>query len=748
MLNMEERKKPLSREENKDSSLTDSSLIDRSSTKSYFSVLPKSLIAQLYTYLSLSERMRLVNTNREMCKINKSIALNLIGRRLTFDCFTQIKNITWNGLNLELSENSSLNLLQSTLPSLSKLALFKYRKDYEEDIFVNLESLFTPNIKCISLKQLIIRLNLKDLNFISICVNLRHLALNNCTVLSNVVALQMCCNLESLDIGYCNSLVTLEEIKNLPRLNKIEIKFCDNLTVIPGFENCPSLDYIEVFSCSKVSKVSNLANITDKVSANILTTSTITDTTLSKTIVTTPIKLLSTPTNTPSTVKLLTTVNIISCAALKDISGLENCSIKNLDLSNNSTLHTITAIASCTQLEELILDDYQSLNYEDPFQNDIILNCRALRLLSLNSVNISTLNGFEVFTSLKKLYLSDTHLLEDISSLSKCTNLEVLYLPSCTMLRDITAIGCCPLLTELDLSQCINVDNIIPLSKCINLTELNLAKCTGINNLELNNINLTKLIYSRGGITHLSGLRNCINLTNLYFSECPLLIDISVIRYMPNLNVIHIEKCPLLDNIDSISFCVNLVSLSLTCCTNLEDISHLVNCTKLKTLFLNWCTNLKNILALETCNLIESLFLSNTAVDNLSVVAYMPKLISLDISQTPIKCINSLSVAKQLKILLMSDCNLICDLSVLLNLSNLEKLTADGCSDIVDCTPILSCTKLRSLNLSRCPKILNISDLCSNEAFSHLRKYIDWRKDTLPIIIFDIYDLGEEQCFL
>eukprot|EP00935_MAST-01C_sp_MAST-1C-sp1_P001210 g1210.t1 len=168
----------------------------------------------------------------------------------------------------------------------------------------------------------------------------------------------------------------------------------------------------------------------------------------------------------PKAVTSLSLSQSIKVTTLKGIGVF--CELQVLRAVDCNKLISISALAGCTQLQELDLCACRKLENIVPLGKV----AASLRVLSLRETQVADLSVLKLCTSLEDLCLQYCRKLSDVSAISACTSLRKLNMASCRNITDISPIGSCVCLEELDLSNAAKVSDITMLSSCVKLVRI------------------------------------------------------------------------------------------------------------------------------------------------------------------------------------------------------------------------------------------------------------------------------------
>lgn len=281
---------------------------------------------------------------------------------------------------------------------------------------------------------------------------------------------------------------------------------------------------------------------------------------------------------------------------------------------------------------------------------------------------LPSLEGFQCFTSLTALNLSNCSKITDLSPLAQLAQLTSLNLSGCNQIADITPLTNLKGLTSLNLSGCSKIDDCSPLAQLTKLTFLNLAGCRQTSDL--------------GCLAQLT------KLTSLDLSGCEHLSDFDLLANFTGLTSLNLRYCKRISDLSPLARLTKLTSLNLSGCSQICDLGPLARLTKLTSLNLLGCGEVKNIDPLSNLTQLTSLNLSN--------------------------------------------CSQICNLSPLVHLAQLTSLTLANCSSIDDLRPLADLRHLTDLDLRYCKQIKDLSPLKDLERLEKLTLYGVTHQLTIP----------------
>lgn len=181
---------------------------------------------------------------------------------------------------------------------------------------------------------------------------------------------------------------------------------------------------------------------------------------------------------------------------------------------------------------------------------------------------------------------------------------------------------------------------------------------------------------NRYGISNLSGIEYCTNLSNLSLGSNDL-TDISLLASLTNLQTLLLFYNQIV-SISPLQGLTDLETLYLDG-NQLVEITHLASLTELRALALS-SNDIVDISPLESLTYLEFLSLSDNQIVNFSYLSFLTRLKSLDLSNNQINNVSELR-------------------SLLSNMAGLEYLGLTGCQ-INDLSPLSGLTTLRFLYLN------------------------------------------------
>ncbi len=210
---------------------------------------------------------------------------------------------------------------------------------------------------------------------------------------------------------------------------------------------------------------------------------------------------------------------------------------------------------------------------EDIYSLNGIEQCPNIEYLSMSHQNISDISPLSTLYKLKKLLLTQTWEIDNISALTNLTNLEYLEIPG-NSVRDISPLAG---LTNLKFLNILEnpVEDCSPLGNLSLLDELWLSEASGVDLNFLNQMDSLYLLWATASnISDLSPISDRINLETINFSYNQI-SDISHLSTLSNLVSIYLKS----NQIQDISTLQYLPKIEVYKLQNnlIEDIEPLVN---------------------------------------------------------------------------------------------------------------------------------------------------------------------------
>lgn len=376
-----------------------------------------------------------------------------------------------------------------------------------------------------------------DLNFISNHTKLRTLRIND-TNITDVSVLKP--TLTKLSLAFNKQIINFDPIKNLVLLQQLNLSY----TNIQSTNNLEKLIHLKSLHLtgSKLNNINNLQNLTQ-------------------------LKCLFINRSK------ITTINIPSSMPLRFL-NISSSKVSSIDpLQFCPTLKTLWA-AHCPFNNIEALRDHPTLRYltisNTPVQDLSPLGSK-LRLLRFTHSPLTNLDGLQRCINLRKLNVSYSLNLCDVSGCRNCKLIELNISNCCVEKIEIRST-----LTSLDVSkQQITFDaSSIPSS--------------------VTNLKMTETI-----IRDFKDLKNLTALQTLDLSNCNV-ENLDMLVECKKLTHIKCRECSSLQRVDALGTLNQLQTIDLSNCVSLRNVGDLVKIKMLRTLELNWCLlnlNFENCMA-------------------------------------------------------------------------------------------------------------------------------------------------------
>jgi len=443
--------------------------------------------------------------------------------------------------NSSLQNNlKSLKSLLNKSLDMTSLDLSNFRALEDLEGLQSMAKLKTLDISdCSSLKNVDVLknlVNLEDINFDSLyslesLENLKYsgteLSLWGMGALKNLDGVQNMHQLESVTIASKN-ISDISALKGMKSLKEIVIRGCDNLISLSGIESLPSLEFLDIDSevINSLSDLKDLKNL-DRVHIEC-------DKLLN-------LKGLEEAPN-------INELNVTS-KGLEDISNIKSLTkLKNLDLSECSSIESLSGLEKLNLLESLKVTDCSKLNSLDGVPNSDVYVLNK-RFGSGVEVNLSGCTSLKDIRALKGASKIDWFDIEGCNSIRKTEGLEKIEI-------DYLICGG----SDTSLLQSLNSLNIKTLSlQGVQMTSFEGVKeWPSVKTLEIHSasfqnllgigafLNITSLVLktSVGTIQNLIGVESLKYLEELDLSECNTLQDVYALSELPNLFKLNMDECP------------------------------------------------------------------------------------------------------------------------------------------------------------------------------------------------------------
>ncbi|XAR53693.1 hypothetical protein NMG60_11022343 [Bertholletia excelsa] len=389
--------------------------------------------------------------------------------------------------------------------------------------------------------------------------------------------------------------------------------------------------------------------------------------------------------------------------------------------------HFLEKVDLKSNFEQLTVLEISGPSPLNVIPDDFFKNMPKLQSINLSALQIASLpSSLYELSELRWLILRECSSLKTLRSIKQCKDLMVLDLSgakllehvedkifsqnSClqmlnfseTKIKRFPIVNNLPKLTHLLLHGCTELVRLPFINGIKTLQVLDLSGSTKVEELKDQSLeNLSNLmIFDLSGTLVRNLPSNLGNPFHLSLKECTQLENLAFMESLKALEVLNVSKAPF-KSLPSLSQLSNLRRLSLSCCSHLEDMPDWNSLEKLEELDLSGCTALKT--------------LQGTSFEKL------PRLRRLNLSETKIKSLPSLSYLSNLRCLLLKRCTELEVLPHLESMSTLEELNLRGIKqlrEIVNGVDFLkNKSQLQVLDLSETqlehiPSLSNLRNLC------------------------------------
>ncbi|KAK9274885.1 hypothetical protein L1049_022139 [Liquidambar formosana] len=442
--------------------------------------------------------------------------------------------------------------------------------------------------------------------------------------------------------------------------------------------------------------------------------------------------------------EMLTVLEISGACSIPDdlfkqISNLQSLNLSAVQITVlPSSLFTLSGLRwlilrGCTCLETLpslkalknleVLDLSGAISFKK-FKDLTFSSVPKLQMLDLSQTQIKILPFFKNNRRLTRLLLSSCSCIKVLPNLIALLGLQIIDLSGASNLKEISSFPSnkstfydlylrdCSRLVKLPCTTKLEKLKLIDLSGADSLVEIEDKSFEHLNDLRLLNLSKTK-------VKNLPSLSNLGNLRQLLSKDCSSLETLPKMEGLTRLELLDLSGCSALTVIQDKFFdhmnCLLRLNLSET---KIECLPSLSNLSNLRHLLLRYCLNLTKLPPLESLSKLEVLDLSGCSalmVIQDKSLEHMTCLSRLNLSETKIECLPSLSNLSNLRYLLLRCCINLTELPPLESLSKLEELDLCGASSLKETqTQFLGCmTDLQILNLSGIPlvKLPSMSNL-------------------------------------
>ncbi|KAK9275152.1 hypothetical protein L1049_022411 [Liquidambar formosana] len=372
-------------------------------------------------------------------------------------------------------------------------------------------------------------------------------------------------------------------------------------------------------------------------------------------------------------------------------SSLFNLSkLRWLILRGCSRLQLLPSLKAFKDLEVLDLSGATSVI---KFHDQNFSSVQNLRILDLSQTQIKKLPFLQNLGKLTRCSLSSCTSLAGLPNLASLSSLQILHLSGASSLKAISSFpSSMGNLYALHLRGC---SQLVKLPCTIELKHLKLLDLSDADGLvEIEDKSFKHLIYlqvvnlSKTKLKILPSLSNLGNLRELLLKDCSLLETLPEMEELTRLEVLDLSGASSLRKVQGRHLNHgNLRQLLLSGCLCLDELPHLNALEKLEVLDLSGCSALT--------------FIQDKSFE------HMTRLSRLNLSETKIECLPSLSNLSNLCHLLLKDCVKLTTLPPLESLSNLEELDLCGARSLIEIQAefLEDMTNLRILNLSTTPLV-------------------------------------------
>jgi hypothetical protein len=203
---------------------------------------------------------------------------------------------------------------------------------------------------------------------------------------------------------------------------------------------------------------------------------------------------------------------------------------------------------------------------------------------------VSSLDGFQLLSSLESLTVRSLRQVSDLSPLAELTNLSSLYLGGLEQVSDLSPLRELTNLYSLDLSRLGQVGDLSPLAGLTNLSSLKLSggfeKVSDLNPLaELTNLSSLTL-WGFGKVSNLNPLAELTNLSSLALRGFWKVSDLSPLAGLINLSSLNLWDLEQVSDLSPLAGLINLSWLNLLGLRQVSDLSPLVRLKNLRYLSL------------------------------------------------------------------------------------------------------------------------------------------------------------------
>ena len=371
--------------------------------------------------------------------------------------------------------------------------------------------------------------------------------------LKNLDGVQNMRQLESINIASKN-ISDISALKGMKSLKEIVIRRCDNLISLSGIESLASLELLDIDS-EVINSLSDLKDLKNLGRAHIEC-----DKLLN-------LKGLEEAPN-------ITELNLTS-KGLEDISNTKSLTkLKNLDLSECSSIESLSGLEKLNLLESLKVTDCSKLSSLDGVPNSdvYVLN---IRFGSGVEVDLSGCSSLKDITALKGASKIDWFDIVGCNSIRKTEGLEKI---------EIDNLSCS--VSDISLLQSLNILDV----KTLSLREMKMTSFEGLKEWP----SVKALTISSANLQNLLGIDAFINTTYLELNLTSNgFEDISNIKSLTKLKNLNLSECSSIKILTGIENLKNLEELVLFDSNNLQDVNALSELPSLAKLNMDGCPNVQ-----------------------------------------------------------------------------------------------------------------------------------------------------------
>ncbi len=376
--------------------------------------------------------------------------------------------------------------------------------------------------------------------------------------------------------------------------------------------------------------------------------------------------------------------------------------IKNLDLSSQSYIESLSAIKEINNLESINLDNNHFVNLAE------FAFFPHLKTLSLRSNQLDSLDKLPALNELENLNISENPISTGFAKIKNAGNLKKLEATGLG-LNELSAIAELKKLESLDVSRN-GLNDFSALAKNQNLNSLNINSTfrgkidsfpviSSLTNLDIGMNEIT----ASNDRDIFGKFKNCVNistlsvsgnsLTNLY----ALVNDGSNTIIFPNLESIYLQNNGMY-TVAGVGVYQKLKELYLAN-NQIKDIEPVYKLTNLEVLSLEY-NQVQKIDGIVQLKKLRYLNLTNCGIrTGFSALASLSKLTDLNVAGNNISNIKPFTSLKTLRYLNLTD-NKVKSLEGIENLQNLEELYMTG-NTIKDITPLMKLKKLKMVYMNK-----------------------------------------------